>query len=180
MQPVQEQQHSHSRSLNRQQVYEDFGNLLQNSIFGLLSEEMKSKGFIQTDLIQLSTDLILLAGSSRLERKKRLAKKIIDALTELLSLTSPGKRERHCILACLSTLSQLIVSNSEMRTFFSSPQSTTIEDPHLKRECTDVLCEIHHCAIEVRQFRAKGDPGKGVFVCARPIEAWLHKLHRLV
>lgn len=166
MQPVHDQQHSHSRSLNRQQVYEDFGNLLQNSIVGLLSEERKSKGFIQTELIQLSTDLILLAGSSRLDRKKRLAKKIVEALTVLLSLSNPGGRERQCILACLSTLSQLIVPDSEIRAFFSSPHSSSVETPHLKKGGADVLCETHHCAIEVRRFRAKGEEGKR-FVCCK-------------
>lgn len=169
MQPIHDHQPSHPRSVagetgevvHRQQVYDDFlGNLLLG-VLGLLSDEMKSRGVIETDLIQLVTDLANLSEKScRPERKKRVVKRIAEALSELLSLSDPSGRVLQCIVACLDTLSQLIIPDSEAREFYSSPHSSAVEPFK-----ADISCDTHHCAIELRQFRVKGDEHKKFMTC---------------
>lgn len=160
------EQKADARVAHRQQVYEDFLGNLFLSIVGLFSDEVESKGYVETDFIQLATDLVNLSEKAcRTERKKRLAKKVVDGLAALVALPDGGWRQRKSIVACLNTLSQLIVPDNEARPFFSSSHTSSLESSQVKKGDADALCEVHQTGIELRKFREKGKDGKQFVVC---------------
>eukprot|EP00977_Amphora_coffeiformis_P000765 scaffold162_cov176-Amphora_coffeaeformis.AAC.25 len=155
-----------ARVAHRQQVYEDFLGNLFLSIVGLFSDEIESKGYIETDFIQLATDLVNLSEKGcRMERKKRLAKKVVDGLAAFMALPDGGRGERKSIVACLNTLSQLIVPDDEARPYFCSTQTSSLESSHVKKGGTDALCEVHQTLIELRKFRHAGENSRKFVVC---------------
>lgn len=150
--------------VQRQQVYEEFLGNLFVSLMGLFPDEIESKGYVETDFVQLATDLVNLSEEGcRTERKKRLAKKIVESLSSFVSSYHGGVRQRQSVLACVNSLSQLIVADRDARIYFSSTQASSLESSTVKKGGTDLQCDIHHCPLELR--RLKGDVGKKFITC---------------
>lgn len=150
--------------VHRQQVYEEFlGNLLV-SLMGLFPDEIASKGYILPDFIQLATDLVNLSEEGcRTDRKKRLAKKIVESLARFIGSYHDGPKQRQSVVSCVNALSQLIVADSDARVYFCSSHTSSLENSTVAKGGADVQCEVHEHPLELR--RMKGEHGKKFITC---------------
>ena len=164
MQAIPDQ--NNSRGASRGEVYEEFLGNLFLSVVALFSDEIKLRGFIETDIIRLAADLVRLSEKDcRLERKKRFAKKVVDGLSQFVSAHDTGPRARDSVIECIQSLSSLVVSDFGAREYFNSPKNTALESPSISKGDGDFVCELHNCPLELRRFCPNVQEGKQFVTC---------------
>jgi hypothetical protein len=154
--------------MSRQQVYEDFLGNLFFSIIGLFAGEVRSKRHVEAAVIRLATDLVTLsAKDSRTDKKKRLAKEVVDGLTVRVEALRQGKHDEGdaFVTSCFDALSKLIVTDEVARLYFGSPQTAILEDAHPRIGGKEIKCKDHRCSLELRLWHGKQQQERRFLCC---------------
>ena len=152
--------------VQRQQVYEDFLGNLFFRVAGLISEEVKDGKLIESNIIELATELIGLSEEScRLERKKRLAIKVVEGLSQYLARSSNQARGNDTTLVCLCILTQLLVVDDEARLCMSSPTLSKVLATHMSVDNSELKCTVHNSPLELRQIQINAEEPRKFVAC---------------